>query len=168
VTGFDLDRFLEGERIRVDAALERALPAPSAPAALAEPIRYAIRGGGKRLRPILLVAGYRAFRAPVPQAVYDLAAALELIHTYSLVHDDLPAMDDDDVRRGRPATHAAFGIAAATVAGAALIPLSLRVASGACRELRVSPAHRRAVLIPLYAAAGAGGMVGGQVMDLEA
>jgi geranylgeranyl diphosphate synthase, type II len=168
VTGFDLDRFLEGERIRVDAALERALPARSAPAALAEPIRYAIRGGGKRLRPILLVAGYRTFRATVPPAVYDLAAALELIHTYSLVHDDLPAMDDDDVRRGRPATHAAFGIGAATVAGAALIPLSLRIASGACRDLDMTPEIRRAVLLPLYAAAGAGGMVGGQVMDLEA
>jgi geranylgeranyl diphosphate synthase, type II len=169
VTGLELDRFLEAERARVDAALERAILLASGPAAaVAQPIRYAARGGGKRLRPILLAAAYRAFRPLVPPPVYDLAAAVELIHTYSLVHDDLPAMDDDEFRRGRPATHASFGVAAATVAGAAMIPLSLRVASAACHELAMEPARRRDVLLPLYAAAGAGGMVGGQVLDLEA
>jgi geranylgeranyl diphosphate synthase, type II len=167
VTTFDLDRFIEAERTRVDAALERTFLFLT-PADVVEPMRYAVRGGGKRLRPILVVAAYRAFRTPVPPAVYDLAAAVELIHTYSLMHDDLPAMDDDRLRRGRPAAHVAFGIEAATLAGAALIPLSLRVASTACRQLRLGPDLRRAVLRPLYAAAGAGGMVGGQVLDLEA
>jgi geranylgeranyl pyrophosphate synthase len=168
VTGFDLDRFLEAERARIDDALGRALAHAAFPASVADPIGYAIRGGGKRLRPILVVAAYRAFRSDVPAALYDLAAALELIHTYSLVHDDLPAMDDDDFRRGRPATHVEFGGRVATVAGAAMIPLSLRVASEACQRLRLTTELRRATLQPLFAAGGAGGMVGGQVLDLEA
>jgi geranylgeranyl diphosphate synthase, type II len=168
VTGFDLKQFLESEGLRVDEALERALRPGSIPDSVREPIRYAVRGGGKRLRPILLVAAYRSIRPEVPVAVYDLAAALELIHTYSLVHDDLPAMDDDPFRRGRPSTHVAFGVRAAAVAGAAVIPLSLRVARDACRRLEIGSALRREVLVPLYAAAGAGGMIGGQVLDLEA
>lgn len=168
MSSFDLERFIETERARVDAALERSLPTAGAPPSMAAPVRYAVRGGGKRLRPILMIAAYRAFRSPVPAPVYDLAAALEIIHTYSLVHDDLPAMDDDDFRRGRPATHVAFGLEAATVAGAALIPLSLRAAAGACGRLGIGRDLRRGVLAPLYAAAGAAGMVGGQVLDLEA
>jgi geranylgeranyl diphosphate synthase, type II len=163
-----LDRFIEAERRPLEEALERATRLPGVPAVTAEPVRYAVAAGGKRLRPLLVVAGYRACRDDVPPPVYDLAAAVELIHTYSLIHDDLPSMDDDEMRRGLPAVHVAFGVEAATAAGAAMIPLSLRLASEACGSLGLSGAATRDVLVPLYHAAGGGGMVGGQVLDLEA
>lgn len=168
MSSFDLWAYFDAERRAVDEALARAVSLPSAPQAVAAPLRYAVAGGGKRIRPILCVAAYRAFRSPAPAAIYDLAASLELIHTYSLVHDDLPSMDDDSVRRGRDATHIAHGVPAATVAGAALIPLAVRVASLACEALGLEAHRRAAVLHGLCAAAGAGGMVGGQVLDLEA
>src|SRR5690606_2072301 len=111
------------------------------PGRIADPIRYALDAGGKRLRPILCVAAYRAARgatgdeldtsrgkgdtaAEPAAAIYDIALSLELIHTYSLIHDDLPCMDDDQLRRGQPTTHRVFGVSAATAAGAALIPLA--------------------------------------------
>jgi geranylgeranyl pyrophosphate synthase len=168
VTSSDLVAFLDAERRAVDASLARAVAMPTTPATLAVPIRYAVTGGGKRVRPILCVAAYRAFRAPVPAPVYDLAAALELVHTYSLMHDDLPSMDDDDVRRGRDSTHVAHGVTAATVAGAALIPVAVRVAAAACDALALDPPRRQEILQGLCVAAGAGGMVGGQALDLEA
>jgi geranylgeranyl diphosphate synthase, type II len=130
--------------------------------------RYALEAGGKRLRPILCATAYRAVAGDAPEAAYDLAASLEIIHTYSLVHDDLPSMDDDAVRRGRPATHIAFGVATATVAGAALIPLAARVALEACDALGLEEARAGAAVATLMAAAGAGGMVGGQALDLAA
>src|SRR6185369_3537398 len=100
---------------------------------------------GKRIRPILCVSAWRAFRpGDVPDAVYRLAAAVEIVHTYSLVHDDLPCMDDDPVRRGRPAVHAKFGPARATLAGAALIPAAVQVLDAAAAELRVKAATRGA------------------------
>ncbi len=168
MTDLDIEALLDAERAAVDRALERAIRLPAAPPVVADPIRYAVRGGGKRLRPILCIAAYRAFRPDPPSAVYDLGSAIELIHAYSLVHDDLPSMDDDDVRRGRASTHVAFGTAAATLAGAALIPLAVRVADGACRDLGLTAGRRRGILSSLCEAAGAGGMVGGQVLDLEA
>jgi geranylgeranyl diphosphate synthase, type II len=165
---FDLDAFLSTERRAVDAALDRALALPSAPNAIAAPLRYAVAGGGKRVRPILCVAGYRAFAGVAPDPVYDLASSLELIHAYSLIHDDLPSMDDDPVRRGRAATHVAHGVAPATVAGAALIPLAVQIADDACTTLGLDRDRRHAILLGLCAVAGGGGMVGGQVLDLEA
>jgi geranylgeranyl diphosphate synthase, type II len=168
VTAFDLHAFLAAEGARVQAALERAIALPAAPASLADAVRYAVRGGGKRVRPILCVAAYRALRPDVPDAAYDLAASLELIHTYSLIHDDLPSMDDDEVRRGRPSTHVAHGVATATLAGAAMIPLAVGVAAQAARDLDLDAGRRQRILQALCAAAGAGGMVGGQVMDLMA
>ncbi|HSH44773.1 MAG TPA: polyprenyl synthetase family protein, partial [Longimicrobiales bacterium] len=83
---------------------------PTGSPRMAEAVRYALEGGGKRIRPVLCVAAYRAIRGEAPDAVYRLASALELIHTYSLMHDDLPSMDDDPVRRGRPSTHVALGV----------------------------------------------------------
>lgn len=167
MTGAEIDAFLAGARAPVDAALSRIVGvAGSGP--LAEAARYALEAGGKRLRPILCVTAYRAFHDDVPPPVYHLAASLELIHTYSLIHDDLPSMDDDDVRRGRPATHVAHGVAAATLAGAALIPLAARVVLDAGRDLRLGDGVRRSLVEALCRAAGAGGMVGGQVLDLEA
>jgi geranylgeranyl pyrophosphate synthase len=160
-----------GERVAIDAALERACDTivAEAPPALADAIRYALEAKGKRLRPILCVAAYRATRSGAEhEAIYDVAAAIELIHTYSLVHDDLPCMDDDDLRRGRPTTHRVFGTAPAAVAGAALIPHACACLEVAGRALGLDDSERATLVRELARAAGGGGMVGGQLLDLEA
>lgn len=160
------------ERARVEKALEGTLSdlLAAVPAAVTAPIRYALGAGGKRLRPVLCMAAYRAVQSggEVPAAAYDLGVALELIHTYSLMHDDLPSMDDDELRRGRPTVHRVYGVAAATAAGAALIPLAFEVLERAGRRLGLAPACRLDLHRELARAAGASGMVGGQVLDLEA
>lgn len=161
-----LDSFLETERLRIEAALQDAVVPGADPVARA--VRYAVSAGGKRLRPILCVAGYRAIAGQAPADVYRLAAALELIHGYSLIHDDLPSMDDDAVRRGRPATHVAHGVATATVAAGAMIPRAVRVADDAAVALGLGPATRTELVRTLCIAAGGGGMVAGQLLDLEA
>ena len=171
MTALLLESFLDRERERVDHALAGAVDVPHAGGAVeavAGAVRYAVGAGGKRLRPILCVAAYRAFHDRVPPALYRLAASLELIHTYSLVHDDLPSMDDDDMRRGRPATHIAHGVATATVAGAALIPAAARLVSAAGKELGLADDRRADLVRTLCRAAGGGGMVGGQLLDLSA
>lgn len=157
-------------RLRIEGALERAREAivASAPAALAEPIRYALDARGKRLRPMLCVAAYEAAGGPSNDPVYDLAAALEVVHTYSLVHDDLPCMDNDDLRRGRATLHRAFGAEAATLAGAALIPHACALLDRASCDMGLRAHHRRRLLRELTRAAGAAGMVGGQLLDLDA
>ncbi|HEY0305818.1 MAG TPA: polyprenyl synthetase family protein, partial [Longimicrobiales bacterium] len=125
-----LEMFLEEQRQRSNAVL--ADVAASLPVnAVGTAMRYALDGDGKRLRPALCVAVYRALGGADGAAIQRLAAALEIIHTYSLVHDDLPCMDDDDFRRGRETTHRAFGVETAILAGAALIPLAFRVADEA-------------------------------------
>lgn len=166
MNGAELRAYLASARAPIDAALLAVVGEETGP--LADAARYALEAGGKRLRPILCVAAYRAFRDDAPAAVYRLAASLELIHTYSLIHDDLPSMDDDPVRRGRPATHVACGEAVATLVGAALIPLAARVALEAGRDLKLEDGVRRSLVGTLCRAAGAGGMVGGQALDLEA
>lgn len=169
-SAFDLETFLADEWESVEAARRRVgeeLLAGLAPR-LAEPIRYALDAGGKRLRPILCVAAYRSVSGRGGDAIYELAIALELIHTYSLVHDDLPCMDDDDLRRGRPTTHRAFGVAAAVAAGAALIPLAALAAEAAGRKLGLGPAERSELVRTLCQASGPEGMVGGQWLDLDA
>ncbi|HEX7119699.1 MAG TPA: farnesyl diphosphate synthase [Longimicrobiales bacterium] len=174
---FTLAAYLERERSAIEAARARLLDAllDGAPASVAEPVRYALDAGGKRLRPVLCVAAYRAARGgaagdagAAPDGVYDVACAIELIHTYSLVHDDLPCMDDDDLRRGRPTTHREFGEVAAVVAGAALIPLAARAVEQGGVRLGLPPEVRMRLVRELLAAAGGGGMVGGQLLDLEA
>lgn len=159
---------LASERAAADAALERAADSllRDVPSALGDPVRYALGGGGKRLRPVLCVAAYRALRHPPDAGIYDLAAALEIIHTYSLVHDDLPCMDDDALRRGRPTTHHAFDVRTATVAGAFMIPLAFRQLVHGVDVLGLSGAVRAALVRELTRAAGATGMVGGQWLDL--
>lgn len=151
------------------AALDRLLSARPAdgeiarPARLVEAMRYAVLGGGKRLRPFLLVESARLFGAE-GVAVVEAAAALECVHAYSLVHDDLPAMDDDDVRRGRPTVHKAFDEATAILAGDALLTVAFDILAGID-----APAETRAALVAALArAAGVGGMAGGQVLDLDA
>lgn len=164
---------LDRERTAADEALERAAAAllHDVAADLAQPIRYALSGGGKRLRPVLCVAVWRALqRDALPHAarIHDLAAAIEILHTYSLVHDDLPCMDDDDMRRGRATTHRVFGDRAATIAGALMVPLAFAQLARAGRVLGLPAAARAALTHELALGAGAGGMVGGQWLDLQA
>jgi len=133
--------------------------------AVANAIRYALQGEGKRLRAILVMAGFRA--AGGTGDVSALAAAVEVVHAYSLVHDDLPCMDDDDMRRGRPTVHKVFGVPAATAAGMAMVPLAAQAAAEAAEGLGLAPDVRGAIVRTLMRAAGAGGMIGGQLLDLE-
>ncbi len=165
---FELGSFLAMERQRVDTALAGVAAVANASGPVGDAVRYAVASEGKRLRPILCIAAYRAVRGDVPESAYTLAASLELIHAYSLVHDDLPSMDDDPIRRGRASTHVAHGVAPATLAGAALIPIAVGVLSRGAVELGVDAAERAELVRLLCAAAGGGGMIGGQLLDLEA
>ncbi len=131
----------------------------------AEAIRYALLGEGKRLRAILLIEAYRACGGS-GNAV-DLAASVEVVHAYSLVHDDLPCMDDDDVRRGRPTVHRVYGVPVATAAGLAMVPLAARSAWHAAKAMGLSDAVSGDIVRDLMDASGAGGMIGGQLLDLE-
>ncbi len=164
-----LDEFLARERARVNAALEEAVRdvAESAGGTLAEPIRYALATPGKRLRPILCAAAWRAAAGEPDERVYRLAAAVEIVHTYSLVHDDLPSMDDDALRRGRPTVHTVFGVARATLAGAALIPAAIATLDTAAAALGLTARTRGRIAVELCQASGALGMVGGQLQDLQ-
>jgi geranylgeranyl diphosphate synthase type II len=159
---------LQEGRAAVDRALARLTETllGAAPFSVAEPIRYALLAGGKRLRPILCIEAYRAAGGAECEGLLDIACALELLHTYSLIHDDLPCMDDDDLRRGHPTTHRAFGELRAILAGATLIPLAFRAADRGCSGLGMPPQQRARVIRAF--ARGASGMVDGQVMDLEA
>jgi farnesyl diphosphate synthase/geranylgeranyl diphosphate synthase type II len=134
------------------------------PQEVGDAIRYTLEGGGKRLRGLLAMSAYRA--AGGTGDVSAVAAAIEIIHSYSLVHDDLPCMDDDDMRRGRPSTHRAFTIPVAVAAGAAMIPIAARAAHRGARELRLPQGACCTIVKVLMRAAGAGGMIGGQHLDL--
>src|SRR5436190_20677288 len=162
---FDLDGYLADRRALVEAALARQLEAArGTPAKLLEAMRYSLLAGGKRLRPILALAACEAVGGQKDEAL-DAACAVEFIHTYSLIHDDLPAMDDDDFRRGRPTAHKKFGEAVAILAGDALCAEAFRVAA----ERRKGREERVAdVVYELARAAGAVGLLGGQVIDIAA
>ncbi|MBX5463953.1 MAG: polyprenyl synthetase family protein [Clostridia bacterium] len=173
-TGFaPVEEALELDRAWVDAELERrlaGLEASGTPARLAEAVRYAVLGPGKRIRPILcawsrdLMAGAgRPGDRGAGDPVLAPACALELVHAYSLVHDDLPAMDDDDLRRGRPTLHRAFDEATAILAGDALQPLAFAWLAGSAYP----PAVRLEMVRELAEAAGPAGLVGGQQLDLD-
>ncbi len=157
--------FFEEDRLAVDAALERLLPRESArPASIHQAMRYSVFAGGKRIRPILCLETARIFAPDVTAAVHP-ACAIEMIHTYSLIHDDLPALDNDDLRRGKPTCHKKFGEAAAILAGDALLTLAFETI-GATPAF---PAQCVAIVKEVASAAGTiNGMVGGQVADLEA
>ncbi len=135
------------------------------PPVAAEAIRYSLMGEGKRIRAILLLAAYRAAGGRGDASA--LAALVEVVHAYSLVHDDLPCMDDDDLRRGRPTVHRVFGVAAATAAGLAMVPLAARCAMEAGVRLELPDTVCGTILRELMRAAGGGGMIGGQLLDLE-
>jgi geranylgeranyl diphosphate synthase type II len=160
-----LPPFFEEDRLAVDAALERLLPAETAqPPSIHTAMRYSVFAGGKRIRPILCLETARIFSTDITPALHP-ACALEFIHTYSLIHDDLPALDNDDLRRGKPTCHKKFGEALAILAGDALLTLAFETIGAT-----PAPADGRvAMLTEISAAAGTvNGMVGGQVADLEA
>jgi len=160
---FDFRGYLEAARTRVEAALEASL-GPERPESLREAMRYSLLAGGKRLRPILCLAACELAGGEAEQAMAT-AVALEMVHTMSLIHDDLPAMDNDDLRRGRPTNHKVYGEANAILAGDALLTRAFEMV--ALRSPGV-PADRLLLVVgELSLAAGAPGLVGGQVVDLE-
>jgi geranylgeranyl diphosphate synthase, type II len=158
------ETLLQGQKI-ADAALERLLPAAAQyPSSIHQAMRHSVFAGGKRLRPILCMESARMVSGGLPEGVDELGAAIEMLHTYSLVHDDLPALDNDDLRRGRPTCHKAFGEATAILAGDALQTQAYEVMA----RLKC-PAEARVRIIEELAH-GTGtidGMIGGQVVDLE-
>ena len=160
-------RFLEDSRARIEQALDRHLPASGIPPTrLHEAMRYATLGNGKRLRPVLTRAAGLLLGAP--EARLDVpGCAVELIHAYSLVHDDLPAMDDDELRRGRPTCHCAFDEATAILAGDALQSLAFRLLAHD-PALDLPAATRLRMVDELAQAAGSRGMAGGQALDIDA
>ena len=176
----DFDRYLEARRTEIDVALEAELPSPpGCPRLIVEAMRYSLFAGGKRLRPILTLAvaeavvdsGHTDTRSRDTGRAQALpaACAVELIHTYSLVHDDLPAMDDDDLRRGQPTAHVVYGDGVAILAGDAMLTHAFVVLTR--RRSNEAPGcdpRRLRAIACLAQAAGAAGMVGGQVLDLTA
>src|SRR5260370_16143482 len=159
-----LPAFFEEDRLAVDAALEGILPQESArPTSIHQAMRYSVFAGGKRIRPILCLETARIFAPDVAAALHP-ACAIEMIHTYSLIHDDLPALDNDDLRRRKPTCHKKIGQAIAILAGDALLTLAFETigATPAAAE------RRAAILTEVASAAGTiNGMVGGQVADVE-
>ena len=163
---FDLAAYMAGWARAVDQALGRFLPAESAPPeTLHRAMRYSVFAGGKRLRPVLVIAGAEAVGGRSDD-VMPTACAVEMIHTYSLIHDDLPAMDNDDCRRGVPTNHKVFGEALAILAGDALLTLAFRLLADNVPATSSGP-RLRDVLVEIADAAGSSGMVGGQVADIE-
>ncbi|MFN8599168.1 MAG: farnesyl diphosphate synthase [Candidatus Binatia bacterium] len=167
----ELERYLAAHRRTVERALRDVLKTPKGrPAKLAEAMRYAVLGPGKRLRPVLTLASAELVGGPAAAArAVRFGCALELIHAYSLVHDDLPAMDDDDERRGRPSLHKAYDEATAILTGDALLTEAFAVIARASADLGASAAAtRRAVRIvaEVAEASGPDGMVAGQAVDL--
>lgn len=156
------------DRASIDAALLALCDAHcgTLAAPVGEAIHYALVGGGKRLRGLLFHAAFRTAGGtgdPSP-----LAAAIEVVHAYSLVHDDLPCMDDDDMRRGRPTVHRVFGVRVATAAGVAMVPIAAMAALDASLALGLDAAAAGRIVAELMNASGAAGMIGGQLLDLEA
>ncbi len=161
-----LQETLEQGKLFVDAALERLLPPVTQyPVSIHQAMRHSVFAGGKRLRPILCIEAGRMIAGSLPQGIDDLGAALEMLHTYSLIHDDLPALDNDDLRRGRPTCHKVYGEAIAILAGDALQTQAYETLAGLKCPAEVT------VRIIEEIARGTGtvnGMIGGQVADLEA
>ncbi|HLM47136.1 MAG TPA: farnesyl diphosphate synthase [Myxococcaceae bacterium] len=164
MSSFNLDSYLSLQQERVEKLLHSRMEelAANVPPRLHESMRYSLLAGGKRLRPVLCLAFAEAVlkQSSVPRMVEDSACALEFIHTYSLIHDDLPAMDDDDMRRGRPTNHKVYGEAMAILAGDSLLTDAFALVAGGPEPVRGMLCRELAV------AAGSAGMVGGQVLDI--
>ena len=161
---FDLAAWLGEWSARVDQTLDRLLPpATTRPESLHQAMRYSVFAGGKRFRPALCIAGCAAVGG-APESTLTMAAAIEMVHTYSLIHDDLPAIDNDDLRRGLPTCHKKFGEAVAIHAGDALLTEAF---TAIVHDPGLDKWLKNVLVAELAAAAGAGGMVGGQVVDIE-
>jgi len=164
----EITTYLEQKRQDVDRFLDSVMPPESAPPAnLHKAMRYSLFAGGKRVRPILTIAAYEAVGGSSP-VILPLASSLELIHTYSLIHDDLPAMDNDDYRRGQLTNHKVFGEAMAILAGDALLTMAFDLVSRPDLVDGLDPRSQVRVIQELAVGAGNVGMVGGQVADIEA
>ncbi len=172
MAGFRLEPWLLARSAEVDALLAQRIPAlPRAqdPGRLVEAVRYTLLASGKRLRPMFAVAAAEAVGTEIDEPILTAAASVELVHCYSLIHDDLPAMDDDDFRRGKPASHKAFGEATAILAGDALLTLAfewLAEAGAAVAAARPGRGDALAAVLALARGAGISGMVRGQARDL--
>jgi len=164
----DIEKYLEEKRHLVDRYLEAHLsPIGTSPAVLHESIRYSLLAGGKRIRPILTIAAAEAI-GPPPQAMLPVACAFEFIHTYSLIHDDLPAMDNDDFRRGKPTNHKVYGDGMAILAGDGLQTMAFEWCSRADLVNDIEPFVQVQIIAELAIGSGNQGMVGGQVLDIQA
>jgi geranylgeranyl diphosphate synthase type II len=159
-----LAAYIAHQQRRIDVTLQRLVPPESTPPeSIHKAMRYSLFAGGKRIRPILCIAAAEAI-SDSPVGIESTACTLELIHTYSLIHDDLPALDNDDLRRGMPTCHKVFGEAMAILAGDALLTLAFQVLA----QLQCEPERKTRLIEELAVAAGTvGGMIGGQVNDLE-
>lgn len=158
-----LTRFTNEQAPHIEEVMVRFVTEQTSDPRLAESMLYSIHAGGKRIRPLLLVATVAAFDKPIDLPVYQCAAALEMIHTYSLIHDDLPAMDDDDLRRGKPTNHVVYGEALAILAGDGLLTAAFQLLSMADIE-----ADKKILLLQqLSQSAGTKGMVAGQAADIQ-
>jgi geranylgeranyl diphosphate synthase type II len=167
LAGEDLKAYLSGRRALVDAALDAALPSESdLPPALHRAMRHSVFAGGKRMRPLLVIAGAEAVGSDAGQ-VMPAACAVEMIHTYSLIHDDLPAFDDEELRRGQPTSHVLFGETVAILAGDALQALAFEHMARQASATADPAAWLRAIDV-LANAAGSRGMCGGQTLDIQA
>ncbi len=160
--------YLEQKRVDVDRFLDSVMPsAATPPTTLHESMRYSLMAGGKRVRPILAIAAAEAVGQPAP-GLMPIACSLELIHTYSLIHDDLPAMDNDDFRRGKPTNHKVYGDAMAILAGDALLTMAFDLCSRPDLMKGCDPARQVRLIQELAYGSGNMGMVGGQVFDIQA
>ncbi len=163
----DLETYIGERRGAVEKALQEVFPGASGPAAeIVRSMQYSLFAGGKRLRPILCIAAAEAVGGG-PSDVMPVACALEMIHTYSLIHDDLPAMDDDDLRRGKPTNHKVFGEALALLAGDGLLTEAFRLMASSGLQHRQNNQTLLRVIATVAEAAGYAGMVGGQVADMD-
>lgn len=163
----NLETYISERVTQIDTALDRYLPiADRLPASLHQAMRYSVFAGGKRIRPLLMIAACETAGGSI-KSVLPAACAMEMIHTYSLIHDDLPAMDDDDYRRGQLTNHKVFGEATAILAGDALLTQAFILLAGVDTGSNISSVDRLRVLQIIATAAGSLGMVGGQVVDME-
>lgn len=166
MTELELKEYMEGMRRLIERVLEESLPKSTEyPYRIHEAMRYSVFAGGKRLRPILTLAAAEAAGGKAEEAL-DVAAAIELIHTYSLIHDDLPAMDDDDYRRGKPTCHRVYGEAMAILAGDALLTHAFTLLANKGLASRMGPETLSLLIREIAKAAGSQGMVGGQAVDI--
>ncbi|HXV68110.1 MAG TPA: farnesyl diphosphate synthase [Nitrospira sp.] len=161
--------YLEQKRVAVDRFLEEVIPLPTTPpSTLHESMRYSLMAGAKRVRPILAIAAAEAVGSPAPPGLMAVACSLEFIHTYSLIHDDLPSMDNDDFRRGKPTNHKVYGEAMAILAGDALLTMAFDLISRPDLMKGCDPVRQVRIIQELAYGAGNFGMVGGQVFDIQA